>query len=84
MLFFIFKLYKQERTSFLWNIDEYINSFKKREEINEPYFISKVDDHLKSLEDKFMIYIPKFKNSDLLFLFINVVKMILKVLKIIN
>ena len=39
--FFIFKLYKTERTSFLWNIDEYINSFKKREEKNEPYFYFK-------------------------------------------
>ena len=76
--YFIFKLYKQQRTSFLWNIDEYINNFKRREEINEPYFISKVDDYLKSLEDKFMIYIPKFKKSDLLFLFINVVKNDLK------
>ena len=76
--FFIFKLYKQQRTSFLWNIGEYINNFKKREEINEPYFISKVDDYLKSLEDKFILYIPKFKKTDLLFLFINVVKNDLK------
>ena len=72
--YFIYKLYKQNKISFLWNIGEYINNFKYREEINEPYFIYKVDDILKSLEDKFMLYIPKFKKSDLLFLFINVTK----------
>ena len=50
------------------------NKFKNREEINEPYFIYKIDNILKSLEDKFIFYIPKFKKSDLLFLFINVTK----------
>ena len=29
---------------------------------------------MKSLEDKFLFYVPKFKKSDILFLFINVVK----------
>ena len=72
--YFIYKLYKKNNIKFLWNIGEYINKFKQREEINEPYFIYKVDDYLKSLEDKFMLYIPKIKKTDLLFLFINVVK----------
>jgi MoxR-like ATPase len=71
---FIYKLYKQEKTAFLWDMGDYINSFKRREEINDPYFISKVDDNIKSLEDKFFLYVPKFKKSDLLFLFINVTK----------
>ena len=72
--YFIYKLYRQESTSFLWNIEEYIKTFKNREEINDPYFISKVDDYIKSLADEFFLYIPKFKKSDFLFLFINVVK----------
>ena len=38
--YLIYKLYKQEKTSFLWEIGEYINHFIKREEITEPYFIS--------------------------------------------
>ena len=71
---FIFKLYKKEKTSFIWNIENYINGFKNREEINDLYFISLIDDNLKSLKDNFKIYIPKFKKSDLLFLFINVTK----------
>ena len=72
--YFIYKLYKQEKTEFIWEIGDYINSFKKREEINDNYFIYKVDDSIKSLEDRFLLYIPKFKKSDILFLFINVIK----------
>ena len=72
--YFIYKLYKSEKTGFLWDIGDYINNFKMREEINDSYFISKVDDNIKSLEDKFLLYVPKFQKSDLLFLFINVTK----------
>ena len=71
---FIFKLYKINKLEFLWKIDDFINNFKKREEISEPYFIHKVYDNLKSLDDKYIIYIPKFKKSDLIFLFINCTK----------
>ena len=71
---FIYKLYKQEKTGFLWDIVDYINNFKRREEINDSYFIFKVDDNIKSLEDRFLLYVPKFKKSDILFLFINVIK----------
>jgi len=71
---FIYKLYKKEKTGFLWDLGEYINNFIKREEINDSYFISLVDDNIKSLEDKFWLYVPKFKKSDILFLFINVTK----------
>ena len=71
---FIYKLYKKEKTGFLWDIGDYINNFIKREEINDSYFISLVDDNIKSLEDKFWLYVPKFKKSDILFLFINVAK----------
>ena len=78
------KLYKHEKTSFLWNIGEYINKFKNREEINEPYFIYKIDNILKSLEDKFILYFPKFKKSDLFFYLLMLQKMIIKEIKNIN
>ena len=71
---FIYKLFKKEKISFLWDIGNYINNFIKREEINDSYFISLVDDNIKTLGDKFLLYVPKFKKIDLLFLFINVTK----------
>ena len=73
--FFIYQCYlnNQEKDGdyFFYDFDEYINKFKKREEINDSNFICQVYDYLNSLEDKFLLYIPKFKPSDLLFLFIN-------------
>lgn len=64
MLFLYINYINIEKISFLWEIYKYINDFKNRKEINEPYFISKVDDYLNSLDDKFVLNLPKIKKID--------------------
>ena len=59
--FFIFKLYKNNiNISFLFEIQDFLNNMKNRKE-NDNYFIYKVYDYLKILDDNFTLYIPKFK-----------------------
>lgn len=71
--FFIYKFFINERYGDYspFKIDNYINFFKLRQIENEPNFILNVYKYLNSFDGKFMLYIPKFKPSDLLFLFIN-------------
>ena len=72
----ILRMINSQLINELFNLNAFINSFKKRIKFNDEnfYFIYNIKSYAEELPDDFKLYLPKFQPYDIFYLFLNILK----------